>query len=216
MGLGILEEYIENGDAIAIDNLLHNTPSLATQKTSHGISPLLLACYYNKPKLAKIILGHLENVDIFEAAAIGLLEETIKILEERPDAINQFSDHGFTALALATHFGNEDIVRHFLKSGADPNLESENGYHVYPLHTAVSSGFEGIAKMLIEAGAEVNVLQSSNMTPLHYAAEKGNIELLIILLEGGASVATKNDSGKTAADLAAERGHHEIAQILKV
>src|SRR5690606_1849846 len=124
MVLGLLEEYIENGDGVAIDNLLHNNPSLARIKTSHDISPLLLACYYNKPQLAKIILNHLEDIDIFEAAAVGLQEETAKILRNNPQLLNQFSDHGFTPLALATHFGNEDMVRHFLRLGADPNLES--------------------------------------------------------------------------------------------
>jgi ankyrin repeat protein len=70
--------------------------------------------------------------------------------------------------------------------------------------------------MLIEAGAEVNVIQTYNMTPLHAAAQNGNIELLILLLEGGALVDIKNDTGKTASDLAFEKGHHEIAQILAV
>src|SRR3546814_497155 len=144
MGLDLLEEYIENGDSAAIDNLLHNNPSLAQQKTSHDISPLLLACYYNKSQLVKVILNHLKDITIFEAAAAGLQEEVCYILDKDKQLLNHFSDHGFTPLALAAHFGNEDIVRYLLKLGADPNLESQNGYHVYPLHTAISSGFEGI------------------------------------------------------------------------
>ena len=214
MSLSLLEELIESGDGHAIDNLLHNNPSLAIQKTSHDISPLLLACYYKKLQLVKIIIKHLDRVDIFEAVAADLLEDTIDILAEHPDLLNQYSPHGFTPLAMATHFGNENIVRFLLRSGADPNLASKNGYHVYPIYTAIDSNFEGIAKMLVEAGAEVNVVQASRMTPLHAAAQNGNIEMLILLLERGASVNTKNDSGKTPADLAFEKGHHEIGKIL--
>jgi ankyrin repeat protein len=70
--------------------------------------------------------------------------------------------------------------------------------------------------MLIEAGADVNVVQSSRTTPLHAAAQNGNIELLITLLERGARVDIKNDTGKTAADLASEKGYYEIAEILAV
>lgn len=216
MSLSELEEYIETGDSIAIDNLLHNNPSLAKQKTSHDISPLLLACYYNKPQIVKIILKHNDYLDIYEAASANLLNETSNLLTENPTLLNQHSHHGFTALAMATHFGNEDIVRFLLRHGANPNLSSQNGYRVYPLHTAIDSNFEGIAKMLIEAEAEVNSVQSSGMTPLHLAAQNGNIEILIILLEKGALVDYKNDQGKTASDLAFEKGHQEIAAILAV
>ena len=70
--------------------------------------------------------------------------------------------------------------------------------------------------MLIEAGAEVNSVQSSGMTPLHYAAQNGNIELLIILLEKGALVDYKNEQGMTPSDLALLKGHEEIAKILAI
>ena len=216
MALSELEEYIETGDSLAIDNLLHNNPSLAKQRTSHDISPLLLACYYNKPQLVKIILKHIDQIDIYEAAAANLLEETTNLLTENPVLLAQYSPHGFTALAMAVHFGNEEIVRFLLRHGADANLFSQNGYHISPLHTAVDANFEVIAKMLIEAGAEVNCVQSSGMTPLHYAAQNGNIELLIVLLEKGALVEYKNEQGKTASDLALLKGHREIANILAV
>src|SRR5690606_14503779 len=123
--------------------------------------------------------------------------------------------HGFTALGIAAHFGHEDIVRYLLLKGADPNLPSHNGYRVFPLHAAVSANYDIVAKMLVEAGAEVNVLQTSNVSPLHHAAQNGNIEMLILLLEKGAHVQIKNDTGQTPSDLARERGHLEIAKILE-
>lgn len=69
--------------------------------------------------------------------------------------------------------------------------------------------------MLIEAGAEVNVLQSSRISPLHLAAQEGNIDLIIVLLEHGANIAQKNELGQTPSDLAAQKGFLEIAEILK-
>lgn len=216
MSLSLLEEYIETGNSLAIDDLLNGNPNLAKQKTSHDISPLLLACYYNKPQIVKVFLRHLDDLTIHEAAASGELEQVQAIIENAPGIIDDVSDHGFTPLGLATHFGNEDVVRFLLSKGADINIQSQNGYNVYPLHTAVGSGFENIAKMLVEAGAEVNVFQSSRTSPLHLASQNGNIELIILLLEHGASVEIKNDMGQTASDLAAEKGYSDIADILKV
>ena len=215
MSLSLLEEYIEAGDSLAIDDLLNGNPALCNQKTSHDISPLLLACYYNKPQIVSVLLKHINKPSIPEAAAANLMDQLQAMLDDTPDQLDEVSDHGFTPLGMATHFGHEDIVRFLLEKGADPNAHSQNGYHVYPLHAAVGSGFDGIAKMLIEAGAEVNVLQASRTSPLHLAAQTANIDLIILLLENGAQVDVRNDMGKTASDLAAEKGHEEIASILK-
>ena len=216
MSLSQLEEYIETGNGRAIDSLLNGNPGLSKQKTSHDISPLLLACYYNKPQIVKILLKHLDELTIHEAAAASQLEQVQAMIENQPQLVDVVSDHGFTPLGLATHFGNEAVVRYLLAKHADPNVQSQNGYNVYPLHAAISANFDGIAKMLIEAGAEVNVLQASRISPLHFAAQNGNIDLIILLLENGARIEIKNDLGKTASDLAAEKGHTEIADILKV
>src|SRR5690606_21197876 len=213
--LSLLEEYIESGDSVAIDHLLHNNPTLGRQNTSHDISPLLLACYYNKPKIIKVLLKHVQTIDIYEAAAIGLEDQVRNLIEKNSSLLSSYSDHGFTALGMACHFGNEEIVRYLLLKGADPNQASDNGYHVNPLYTAISSNFESIAKLLVEAGAEINIVQAGNLTPLHAAAANGNIEMLILLLENGANVAAKDDDGQTPANLAEAKGHHEIAKILR-
>lgn len=216
MSLSLLEEYIETGNTVAIDDLLHGNPSLAEERTSHDISPLLLACYYNKPQIVKILLKHLAHVNIHEAAAAGLEEEVVQALTIDSSIIDQVSDHGFTPLGIATHFNREEIVRHLLYKGADPNLQSQNGYNVYPIHTAAGNNLVAIAKLLVEAGAEVNVFQSSRISPLHLAAQNGNIDMIILLLENGASVEVKDDMGKTASELAAEKGHVDLARILAV
>ncbi|WP_028296616.1 ankyrin repeat domain-containing protein [Olivibacter sitiensis] len=214
MSLSLLEEYIESGNNVAIDKLLASDPSLCLEKTSHDISPLLLACYYNKPQTVKVILKHAREITLFEAAAAGLADLVSDYIEEDPSLVHEHSEHGFSALGLAVHFGNADVVRYLILKGANVNDPSSNGYNVFPLHTAVSSNFDTIAKMLVEAGAVVNVRQAANNTPLHAAAQNGNIELLILLLENGAEVDAKNDFGKTPADLALEKGYEEIGKIL--
>ena len=215
MSLSLLEEYIETGDQASIEKVLQQDPSLALQRTSHDISPLLLACYYNKPQIVRMLLRYLPYLTIHEAAASGQGDVLSRLLVNQPDSLDAVSDHGFTPLGLATHFGHEDLVRLLLAEGADPNRCSQNGYSVYPLHTAISSNFESIAKMLIEAGAFVNVVQSSRMSPLHLAAQNGNIEIIILLLEQGASIEAQTDFGQTPSELAKEKGYLEISEILK-
>ncbi|WP_276359885.1 ankyrin repeat domain-containing protein [Daejeonella sp. H1SJ63] len=214
MSQALLEELIQNGNSADLRTLLLKSPSLATEKTSHNISPLMLSCYYKKPEISEIILNHVSEINIFEAAALGKSDFVTEILEKDPDLINTFSDDGFTALSLSAYFGNEDVTRYLLLNGANPNIPSQNGFHVYPLHSAVASDYTMLAKMLLEAGADINVSQQSGATPLHSAAHNGNIELLIVLLEAGADVNATMDDGKTPADKAFEKGFFEIAKIL--
>ena len=215
MSLSVLEEYIETGNHQDLDLLLSRNPELVKQNTSHDISPLMLACYYQKTQIVQTILKYITSITIHEACAAGLTEQVQLMLDQKPEVIYELSTHGFYPLGIAAHFGKEDIVRILLRNHANPNAYSQNGFQSYPIHAALLNQHDTIAKMLIEAGAEVNVVQNSRISPLHIAAQQGNIDLIIILLENGANIQIQNDQGKTASDLAAEKGFHEIAEILK-
>lgn len=211
-----LETLIETGNRQDIFDLLNQNPGLASKETSHGISPILLACYYKKPQIAALIANFARQINLFEAAALGKFEEAAFITERNPTSVNNFSKDGFTALGLATYFGNEDIAKLLISKGADVNIPANNGFNVYPIHSAVSSGNLNLTKMLINAGANVNVIQQAGFTPLHAAAQLGNIELIILLLENGSEVDVRMEGGKLPTDLALENGFSEIADILKV
>ena len=210
----LLEELIINSDKDGIRKLLLENPALINTSTSHGVSPLMLSCFFNKPEATSVILEFSKELSLFEAASVGKFDEVAHQVYQNPDDINKFSDDGFTALGLACYFGKEEVARYLVLKGAEVNLPSQNGFNVFPLHSAVAGNFIGISKMLIENGAEVNVVQQSGLTPLHSAAQNGNIELIILLLEKGANVDIRMEGGKLAADLAEEKGYHEIAEIL--
>ncbi|NGF56123.1 ankyrin repeat domain-containing protein [Parapedobacter sp. SGR-10] len=216
MSLTILEEYIETGNVHDLELLLSKDPDLVQQNTSHDISPLLLACYYHKSQIVQVLLKYIKTITIHEACATGLVQHVQMMIENKPEVVNEISAHGFTPLGIAAHFNKEDVVRLLLMHHADPNISSQNGYNSYPLHAALNNNNSNISKMLIEAGAEVNVSQNGRITPLHLAAQHGNIELIILLLEQGADVSITTELGANASDLAAEKGFHDIAEILKV
>lgn len=214
MSQNLLEEYIQTGNVSELRTLLTQQPELAIQKTSHLVSPLMLSCYYKKHEISNLLLNYIPEINLFEAAATGKSDVIANIIFNEPGCIDTYSEDGFTALGLASYFGQEEVTRYLLLKGAEVNIPSNNGFNVYPLHSAVASGHNMVAKMLLEAGAEVNVAQEKGITPLHSAAHNGNIELLIVLLEAGADVKAKTEEGKIPADMAAEQGYTDIAKIL--
>lgn len=215
MNTDILEDYIATANLAALNQLLNEQPQLAKAPTSHGVSPLMLACYYKKQEVVALLLKHIDEINLFEASAAGKLDVVAYMLSNRPDSVNNFAPDGFTPLGMACYFGQAEVARYLVMKGADVNLPSNNGYRVFPLHSAAAHNYTDIARMLINAGALVNIQQQAGVTPMHSAAQNGNIDLLIALLEHGADVSIRMEGGKLPADLARDKGFKEIAEILE-
>ena len=83
-----------------------------------------------------------------------------------------------------------------------------------PIDVAITWGDISAVKLLLEAGAAVDVHQEFGMTPLHDAASFGHQEIVRLLLEHGASVNALNDLGQTPLDVARLGGHEAVAELL--
>ncbi|MEO6149608.1 MAG: ankyrin repeat domain-containing protein [Mucilaginibacter sp.] len=211
-----LEQYIADADLNGINDLLSANPALAKTRTSHNVSPLMLSCYYKRPEVTALLFKFVDDINLFEAAATGKLDVLTQLLTTHPEATDYHAEDGFTPLGLASYFGQYEVARYLVSKGAEINLPSNNGFNVFPLHSAAAGNFTNIATLLIENGADVNIKQQAGVTPLHSAAQNGNVELLILLLEHGAEVNTRMEGGKLPADLAREKGYDDIAEILEV
>jgi ankyrin repeat protein len=214
MSVEQLEQYITTANLGALNGLLVKEPALAKSRTSHQVSPLMLSCYYKKPEVTTLLLKYLDEINLFEASAAGKFDVVTHLVYNHPESINAFAEDGFTPLGLACYFGQYEVARYLVLKGADVNLPSNNGFGVYPIHSAAAGNYTQIVRMLIEANALVNVKQQAGSTPLHAAAQNGNIDLLILLLEHGADVNVRMEGGKLPADLAREKGFVEIADAL--
>jgi ankyrin repeat protein len=215
MSLEQLEEYITTGDAISLNNLLALKPELAKAATSHHVSPLMLSCYFRKPNITAILLKYINEVNLFEASAAGKLDVVEHLISGHPEAVNYYAEDGFTPLGLACYFGHYEIARYLILKGADVNMSSNNGFNVFPIHSAAAGNYTDIAALLIESNANINVKQQAGVTPLHSAAQNGNLDMLILLLEAGAEVNVRMEGGKLPADLAREKGFDDIAEALE-
>eukprot|EP00466_Bigelowiella_natans_P017549 jgi/Bigna1/54428/estExt_Genewise1Plus.C_330112 len=78
------------------------------------------------------------------------------------------------------------------------------------LHLASDHGFEGLAKLLLEKKASVNLQDDDGYTPLHYAVVCERLSLIQLLLEHGADPNIENHDGKTPIDFADDADKEEI------
>jgi ankyrin repeat protein len=97
------------------------------------------------------------------------------------------------------HDGAEAVVT-YLASGGDVNRQDFTpviGDGRSMLHEAAAGGLLDIVKLLIEHGANVNLLSLSLQSPLWEACNAGQTEVALYLISAGANVNSRNVGGYT-------------------
>lgn len=108
---------------------------------------------------------------------------------------------------------NLEAVRQHIKAGSDINvLESTRKSTL--LITAAYFGRLEVAKILIDAGAELNIKNNDGATALHTAVAFSRTEVAKILIDAGADLNIKNNDGSTALHTAAFFCNVEIVAAL--
>jgi len=206
---------IQSRDLETLEGIIKAQPDLASARDEDGVSLLLQAAYYRNREMMALFLAHKKTLDIFEAAALDRSERIKELVETESDLTRAWSSDGFTALHLASFFGNLESVKILVTNGADVTTTSRNPMAVAPMGSASSSGQTEIVEFLLAQGAEVDAPQTGGVTALHSAAHNGNQPLVILLLSKGADPKLRTDDGRNAVDMARDNGHDAVVQLLE-
>ena len=143
---------------------------------------------------------------------------SITVLLEAGAALHGRNEEDYTPLHHAAEKGTPAIVRTLLEAGAQVDMRA-SGYDVdwgwdwTPLHLAAENNpDEEVARVLLEAGADVNARAYYGQTPLILAAGNANPAVAALLLEAGADVNAREWMGRTALHEAAA-SNENVAMI---
>lgn len=141
-------------------------------------SAALLALYEGDAERARELLGADAELDVFDAAAFGRVEQLRQLLSGDPSLANAFSDDGFTALHLAVYGEQEDAARALIGAGAELEALSRAEFaQVRPLGTAAFVSSVPMVRLLLDAGADVNGESAAGATALDTARANGDTEI---------------------------------------
>lgn len=119
---------------------------------------------------------------------------------------------GCTALQVACHYSNKNIVEMILNYGADVNIADNDGN--VALHYAVDIVSYDNVLLLLEHGAKINVVNNDNDTPVLFACINNNASLVRLLLSRGGNPNKINSKSLPPLLIAAVNGLGAIAGIL--
>jgi ankyrin repeat protein len=108
---------------------------------------------------------------------------------------------------------NLDMMRQHIEAGSDLNV-LEPSRASTPLITAAALGRTEAARILIDAGAELNYRNGDGSTALHTAVVFGNSEIARMLINAGTDLNIQNNDGATALHTAAFLGRTDIVEVL--
>jgi ankyrin repeat protein len=138
--------------------------------------------------------------------------EAIKALIERKGAdVNTLNDFGGSPLSEAAGLGYLELVKYLLSVGAKLQLPEQKES---VLHAAVRSGSTELVKVILDAGAAVNDVESLDETALHVAAEDDRVEIVRLLLAAGADPNAKRIFDETPIDVATRCGATKVRDEL--
>lgn len=178
------------------------------------------------------------NADFLTLVMRGDTEGVKAILKTEPSLARSTDKDGVSALLKAVYYNRKEVVEILLAARNDLDIFEAaatgrtarveelikkdrslvNAFAVdgfYPLGLAVFFKHPETAKLLLDAGADVNAQARNAMKvrPIHAAAASAQIDITRTLLERGADVNAKQQEGYTPLHEAASSGKLEFARL---
>jgi ankyrin repeat protein len=137
-------------------------------------------------------------------------DRAINLLLDRGYAVRRVADRRQSdsyALPLAAHAGNAPILERLHRAGEPINarfpLLSRPGAYPTAMAMAIRNGDHEVVRMLLDLGADLNVIEGGPWSPLDSAVHNNRLDVARLFLQRGADVNAVDKVGYTPLLLAA-------------
>lgn len=128
--------------------------------------------------------------------------------------INTRDADGYPAIVLATDLQSERLVKFLLTNGVNPDAGILGSNETAMMRRADAGDMDTI-RLLVEYGADVNMVNKSGETALMRAIRSRKNRVINGLIELGADISLTDYTGRTALDYAEETRSSRIIRIVR-
>ena len=222
-GTTALHWAVRNDDAALVDRLIR-AGAKPTAQNRFGVTPIALACENGSAPVVERLIkagvsanttGPLGETALHLCARTGR-PEAVRVLLANGAGVDTIENwRGQTPLMWAAAEGHGEAMKVLIEAGADVNARSSiiawerqrteeprdkwlppGG--LTPLLFAARDGRLASAKVLLDAGADINIVTPDRHTPLIIALSSGHFDVAGLLIERGADVNMEDKVGQTA------------------
>jgi uncharacterized protein len=186
----------EQGEAEAVQQLLAQGASVRA-RDNHGRTALIAAAYRNDLAIADLLIAAGADVNAQDdtqqsayliATSDGYQDLLKRTLQAGAD-VHSLDSYNGTGLIRAADRGHVEIIAELLKT--DIAIDHINRLGWTALLEAIILGDGGprhteVVRLLVEAGADVNLADANGITPLAHARQRGYEQMTLILEQAGA------------------------------
>ena len=167
--------------------LAGNTPFDTVEQALDGASTLINAFSAESSQTSPVQeKNSSESTEEVETADTELLENLLAALEGNTENVKMIFDR--PELISATEQGDLDTVNRIIQEGGDLDILDTGQDKYTAIHFAAWDGQNEVLKVLIDAGANPDILGTDSRTPIHLAAANGRTEAVKLLIEAGVDI----------------------------
>ena len=183
-------------DSAAVRRLLSQGVKVDV-RDEDGRTPLLLAVRHSQLEVARVLIeagadvnaqDKMQDSPLLFAGAEGRLEILRLILKAKPN-FKVYNRYGGTALIPACERGHVEVVKELIKTDVDIDHVNRLGWTALLEAIILSDGgprHQEIVRLLVKAGANVNLADKDGVSPLRHARQRAYAEIMKILEMAGA------------------------------
>ena len=195
-----------------------------------GYTPLCIACRHGNVVMVERLIAAGSRIDDNSSCGFTPLHlaaernrlDVVKLLIAVGADVNKACVSGCTLLHTATEDGHAGVVSVLIETAVvDLNAALTDGElaDITPLFLAAQNNRLDVLKLLIAAGADVNVACDDGSTPLHAAAENGHAGVVSALIatagvDLNAALTGDDSAGVTPLYLAARGNRLDVVKLL--
>ncbi len=187
------------GDEQSVKRLLKQGADVHARDETGGTTPLIAAAYGNRLEIARILIEAGADVNVkdetqqsaylISTAEVGDDPRLLKLTLANGANVRSLDSYNGTGLIRAADRGYVDVVRELLKTDIDVDHINNLGWTA--LLEAIILGncdqrHTEVVRLLVEAGADVNLADGNGVTPLQHARQQNCTEIAQILENSGA------------------------------